>query len=440
MATGATTPPPRSRLVWYSAVVVAIAWAGTVAWFAAGRESLASPGPISQAHLEVATQCASCHEPWRGVADAGCALCHDPMGSDRFATTAHLASARSAPEAHRAALTADCATCHGEHQGLATSLVPADDAGCRTCHVETWSTHPQFAVFEPGAVPSGGIALSHAIHMPEVERTLGVSCEGCHRRAPEAAHFEPIEFDRDCASCHLKDGALTELEIETTRPHRDRDVLAALARSGRADAGAATRRRAALVRDLAAIDDALQVLRDLDAARIAPPSDSPLARRWAARGIPLLVPARSARDTARADALETARTEAARLLRDLDATMSMAPTGAAAAARRDAAEAEAAAEPCLMCHQREGYGFRPVSAARPILDAGAFTHAPHIAQSDVTCGTCHADIDRSGSAQDLNLPRVTTCQQCHGVRASAPVSCATCHTFHRSLPRLPLRQ
>ena len=68
---------------------------------------------------------------------------------------------------------------------------------------------------------------------------------------------------------------------------------------------------------------------------------------------------------------------------------------------------------------------------------GIFVHAKHV-QTD--CDTCHLATG-SKSPQDVLLPGIAVCRECHGgARAvdKVPSTCIACHDFHRTtLP--PLR-
>ena len=70
---------------------------------------------------------------------------------------------------------------------------------------------------------------------------------------------------------------------------------------------------------------------------------------------------------------------------------------------------------------------RPTSPPPQPLPAATFSHRPHLLQAK--CETCHASVETSKTAIDVNLPAVATCQGCHN-RSQAPATCTTCHVFH----------
>ncbi|WGM40728.1 hypothetical protein [Caulobacter sp. NIBR1757] len=80
----------------------------------------------------------------------------------------------------------------------------------------------------------------------------------------------------------------------------------------------------------------------------------------------------------------------------------------------------------------------PVRLADAWLTKGTFNHdiAEHSKGPDgqPACATCHA-AGKSGTARDLLLPRLATCQSCHGadrakVKQAAGADCADCHSYH----------
>ena len=72
----------------------------------------------------------------------------------------------------------------------------------------------------------------------------------------------------------------------------------------------------------------------------------------------------------------------------------------------------------------------PVTQRDRFMLHGWFDHAAHTQE---TCSSCHA-ADTSGSATDLLLPDLSSCQDCHEGEASrtaeVPSSCAMCHSYH----------
>ena len=83
--------------------------------------------------------------------------------------------------------------------------------------------------------------------------------------------------------------------------------------------------------------------------------------------------------------------------------------------------------PCLKCHELSGPKLAPVTVAEPVMTRALFDHAPHVIQAD--CASCHASVETSGLATDVNVPGVETCQSCHRPN-EARAGCETCHVYH----------
>jgi predicted CXXCH cytochrome family protein len=66
------------------------------------------------------------------------------------------------------------------------------------------------------------------------------------------------------------------------------------------------------------------------------------------------------------------------------------------------------------------------------MPGARFDHRSH---AQTKCGDCH-DVSRSESADDVAMPAIETCRECHG--GSRPSSgkvtsnCLLCHNFHES--------
>jgi hypothetical protein len=87
---------------------------------------------------------------------------------------------------------------------------------------------------------------------------------------------------------------------------------------------------------------------------------------------------------------------------------------------------------CQKCHVLEGAKLLPVRAANPVLVRATFVHAPHLLRTD--CAHCHAGVERSKRATELNFKGVETCQECHRPR-SIRQDCQSCHRYHpRAMP------
>jgi hypothetical protein len=83
--------------------------------------------------------------------------------------------------------------------------------------------------------------------------------------------------------------------------------------------------------------------------------------------------------------------------------------------------------PCLKCHELAGPKLAPVTVAEPVMPRALFDHAPHVIQAE--CSACHATVETSGLATDVNVPGVENCQSCHRP-SEVRADCATCHVYH----------
>jgi len=173
------------------------------------------PGGVSSAHLRardpmsgqpIANNCAACHDPWNGVSDQKCIVCH-----------------QQAPHAEVEKAPPKCVDCHMEHRGAAKLALIADEK-CTTCHADlsahrtratlpasddhviNFDTHPEFAVLtDPDT-----LKFNHKLHLQRAgifnangKREI-LTCTGCHGLVETKGRVDPapITFDNDCRRCH----------------------------------------------------------------------------------------------------------------------------------------------------------------------------------------------------------------------------------------------
>jgi hypothetical protein len=82
---------------------------------------------------------------------------------------------------------------------------------------------------------------------------------------------------------------------------------------------------------------------------------------------------------------------------------------------------------CVKCHVMSGAAMARVRAAKPVLVRAGFVHQPHLLQTD--CARCHAGIEKSPAASDLNFKGVQSCRECHSTGV-ARQDCLSCHRYH----------
>ncbi|SRR6266511_567371 len=126
-------------------------------------------------------------------------------------------------------------------------------------------------------------------------------------------------------------------------------------------------------------------------------------------------------------AIRDALAETRRRLKDLGEIPPGSPalSGEAKAGRLAALAVLAAA--CQKCHVLKGPEMLAVRPARPVLVRATFVHAPHLLQAD--CARCHAGVEKSKRATELNFKGVESCQECHRPR-SVRQDCQSCHHYH----------
>jgi cytochrome c7-like protein len=83
--------------------------------------------------------------------------------------------------------------------------------------------------------------------------------------------------------------------------------------------------------------------------------------------------------------------------------------------------------PCAKCHELRGARLAPVTIAQPVMPHSVFDHKPHVTAAK--CESCHAAIEKSKKATDINEPNLANCQQCHAPSKSRS-DCGTCHVYH----------
>jgi len=204
--------PRRSgALVRWSFPAAGVVAAALIALYFAGARRTLSPGDVSSPHARIDLQCVQCHDEGSAVAAVRCERCHDPVGSGRVTHSAHVLLGTGDPLlAEEQAREQPCQTCHVEHRGRAADLRAVDDRECASCHqFRSLAAHPEFAVVRAQATAGVGINFDHDRHLLEAQKKVGATCQLCHEQTPDRRGFQPITFDRHCASCHTSDGALT---------------------------------------------------------------------------------------------------------------------------------------------------------------------------------------------------------------------------------------
>ena len=369
-----------------------------------------NPGEIDAAHQFFATDCTRCHQhAFLMVRDTACTSCH-------VKTKAHADPAKfNIP----ALGDARCGTCHQDHNGQ-RGMISKDQRLCADCHADLkdrtkgasqiadiadfGDAHPQFHVNLPGWTAAGefmpksmpwasglkensGLKFNHEKHLktdglntPNGRKVL--TCENCHQTDAAGAAMKPIAFETMCHECHqlgfdtlAPDREVPHANVEAVTYTLDEFYARRGLEGGYADARAPTivqeRRR---------------------------PGSPPLSRQEQVEALAW------ARDRAR---------EAARTLF----------TGKA----------------CVTCHSisppaagESTWRVAPVRVSGVWYVDANFVHAKHATKA---CVDCHEGALTSQASNDLLIPGIDNCRECHGgAHASGKVAstCIACHAYHRS--------
>jgi hypothetical protein len=367
-------------------------------------------GDISGPHLHFGNDCNLCHQqPFVKVRDSACLDCHvkitehaDPVEFDLPA----LQETR-------------CATCHKEHNGTAHLIQTAQNL-CSDCHsmVESdpgselanisdfASDHTQFKVAvmatggmsrndpkawqrisldDPAIRHQTGLIFPHDIHLdtdgvkgPQGKQIM--VCDDCHQTDASGNYMIPIRMEPQCQSCHRLEFDPDDLKREL--PHSDLTNM---------------RKMLNEYYSLLALRGGVKEkdAPDLVTERRRP--GKPLTR--VEQGI----------------ALQWALAKAEFVAEEVIEFRS-----------------------CNLCHEverdpssAEGWVIPPVYLAQSRwMTKGDFDHETH---QNTSCETCHA-AETSSQSEDVLLPGIKVCQECHGGQHATdrlPSTCIVCHDFHQ---------
>jgi hypothetical protein len=206
------------RLVTIGVLSAAVVFAGSTLLYLAGQRAVWSPGDVSAHHARIDLKCAQCHTTGSQVESLRCERCHDPSGSDRMLHSAHVLMGSGDRRLADSADPLECATCHLDHRGREFAMTAVDDRECASCHAfRGLRGHPEFAAVRAQATAGVGIDFDHDRHIVEAQKARGDACATCHEQTADRRGFQPMSFDRQCASCHLKNG-LFESETDFVAP------------------------------------------------------------------------------------------------------------------------------------------------------------------------------------------------------------------------------
>lgn len=378
-------------------------------------------GPISSSHKFISDQCNLCHQkPFVQVEDEACASCHEKTSHHFDAAKADLAAV---PQ-FSALAAQTCNSCHQEHNGD-SSLTIRKESFCVDCHNNIEKTspglnlknadnfesgHPEFrasivtdpasrqitriSLDEPDLLNErSGLKFPHELHLkeegvrgPKGKETL--DCDGCHMLTKGAPSFNPIGMEGACERCHQL--VFDPRRPDRTLPHGQVHNAQMLIREFYSDYGLR-----------GGIDDVKDPAPDTERRRPGELGEIPSQRQT--------------------NPLEWADAQAQRV-----------------------ADQAFGKTMCGKCHEVStapgtgplNWAVVPATVQKNWLPLGRFDHSAH---SDMLkCDSCHA-AKTSKKANDVLLPKLAVCKDCHGgetAKNKVPSTCTDCHDFH--LPGAPL--
>lgn len=382
-------------------------------------------GQVANVHRAIGDDCNVCHQKaFVMVEDAACVQCHRQTPAHADPTVHDVPSLTETR----------CGTCHKEHNAP-LSLTRLNDPLCVDCHsdIRTFASaselidtshferdHPQFhaSMFAPDGSGEivrvrmddpkslkerSGLRFNHAVHLadggvnaPEGKREL--DCGACHQLEPGGVGVAPVSFETMCQDCHRLQ--FDPNAPKRTVPHADvRGVINMLE-----EYYATVALKGGYTGD-AAWSDAPRTGAGTgpSAANPAPPDVIRDRRR----------PGAELTEAERKVALDWANDK-----------------------WNYVAEEIFEYRACTTCHVIErdatdqpSWTLEPVRVADRWMPKGIFNHVKHRTS---TCESCHA-ANESESAEDVLLPGIENCVQCHGgadATDKLASQCVDCHDFH----------
>lgn len=369
-----------------------------------------SSGPLASVHhnSKAVFDCHTCHKaPLTPVANEQCIDCHKHTGNH-----AHEENAAFVKLTEQA-----CGDCHEEHNEP-EKLVRVEQGLCVNCHGDIKNLdassgldnvhdftdqHPSFKVstqvFENREWHTQRIKLAdfkkemsnlkfnHKVHLnPEgistPEGTQVMECDSCHALDESGWYMKPMTMEKTCRSCH----ALTFDEANPSRqvPHGEPEaVMTAL--------------QEYFLRKYSEPASAAKTKTEKELRRGRPGHERKKA--FECKGAPM----------------DCARTMTQMTMKELF--------------ERTA---------CYTCHQVDkqvtaggyaAYQVTPVKLTSQWMTGAKFNHADHMTEG---CDKCHA-AEKSESSEDVMIPDIDNCQECHGGNSSwgkLNSTCIDCHDFH----------
>ena len=370
--------------------------------------------PVSNAHAMFNANCGVCHvesfqpvmrlvrgdSSLRSVPDATCQECHQVGSHQPYVSEPN------------------CAACHKEHRGRPV-LARVADGDCTVCHADLaaiypgqlnfathistfTSDHPRFGHWrKEGLIDPGTIRFNHKVHLNlQSQSVRGIDeplaalkdqqCNYCHKPDATRRYMEPVRYEQHCRQCHPlsvrvagdwmeeKIGTAAERFAAEPAPHQEPLKVRAALRE----------------RFTRFVQENPTVLTPRES--IEPP-------RWIPDR-PRLQPVSDKEGPWVTEQLQTA-----------ERVLFYGANG------------------CRYCHKMDrarGAGDLPEYSPSNLLlhwfPYSVFSHEPH---RMLRCTECHAATS-SRDSQDVLLPTIDTCRQCHNPNQGARSDCVECHHYH----------
>ncbi|MBS0202267.1 MAG: hypothetical protein JSS49_05150 [Planctomycetes bacterium] len=483
-------PDAWRRLRWRLSVVFAVGTIAATIPLLLGDHRAFESGCASDAHRLFGQNCQACHDRQlvpllrmatmdntrHSTSDHKCQVCHRETNSDHVAriepaelaniavneTNADQSAGQSLEQLLRPKFDAiGCAGCHQEHRGHSL-LAQVADANCTDCHrtphqisqrfqldFGNFEAHPEFSIWraprettaasfrslvahykQGQPIDQSAIRFSHHRHLdPQLldrgGQTTSLECADCHQADGGGAYFRPIQFEQHCSRCH-KLGFPSTGELPHAKPEIIRGVLLD-----------------SLARNLT--QPQLPAATD----KLGGPTKPPIITRE--------------RENEAFDLAQLVNVQLTKLEQQLFETL---PTTDTQPQRKGLLEAA-----CTKCHFTErgadsSWKITPTRIPEQWMSHSRFRHDRH---ASIDCGLCHtrhgdrfqsvervrfypelndmkssSSIFASTSAQDVLLPRIEVCHQCHGqhsTQGSTTVTdrCVDCHAYHHTSSRSAAR-
>ncbi|MDZ4784738.1 MAG: cytochrome c3 family protein [bacterium] len=374
-----------------------------------------SPGRMTSNHKMIENKCESCHNgAFQSINDQQCLNCHNM--SEHAEVLPQLIAQGARPQVK-------CVDCHIEHQGD-HFLIEKESSLCVDCHgniqgfdsqskllnVSTFDSHPQFKIslakegshFVKVGLDSKEelkdptpIKLNHKVHLQPGLRgpngNVDLQCNDCHKLSADRKNIEPITFEQNCKNCHPLsfDERLPFNEV----PHGDPDVVYNYLFAEYAKFA------------LGGVSASPQIEEEFSIRK----KPGFTVERDTAKAV----------DFARDSIVQEARKSEEQLFEKTA---------------------------CHLCHfekklddlseARSNYEILKPAIPNTWMKAARFSHAAH---EEVQCEDCHGSrgqlVRDSVSSEDLLLPGVETCQNCHSGEfklSHIKSDCVMCHSYHDS--------